>query len=139
MLVVTRNIVISGKELHFSAMRAQGAGGQNVNKVSTAVCLRFDIRNSTLPSRLKQRLLSSNDHRINQDGVILIKAQEHRSQLRNREAAMMRLRDIIRGAAESRKKRIATHPSRSSKMKRLESKTRHGRIKSLRSKSIDYE
>jgi ribosome-associated protein len=139
MLVITRNIIIPEKELQFSAMRAQGAGGQNVNKVSTAILLRFDISGSTLPPYLKQRLLNSNDHRINQEGIVLIKAQEHRSQQRNREAAMMRLQEIIRRAAETGKKRIATRPTRSSMMKRIAAKTRRGRIKSLRSKAFAHE
>lgn len=139
MLVITRNIVIPVKELQFSALRAQGAGGQNVNKVSTAILLRFDIHNSTLPPYLKQRLLHSNDQRINQEGVILIKAQEYRSQQRNREAAMMRLREIIRRASESRRRRIATRPTRGSVTKRLDTKTMRGRIKSLRSKISAHE
>ena len=139
MLVITRNIIIPEKELQFSAMRAQGAGGQNVNKVSTAILLRFDISSSTLPPYLKQRLLNSNDHRINQQGIVLIKAQEHRSQQRNREAAMMRLQEFIRRAAETRKKRITTRPTRSSMMKRIAAKTRRGRIKSLRSKAFAHE
>ena len=139
MLVITRNIVIPEKELQFSSMRAQGAGGQNVNKVSSAILLRFNIGNSTLPSCLKQRLLNSKDQRINQDGVILIKAQEYRSQQRNREAAMERLKEIIRKVAEHRKKRIATRPHRGSVTRRLESKTRHGRLKALRSKTSNYE
>jgi len=139
MLVITRNIIIPEKELQFSAMRAQGAGGQNVNKVSSAILLRFDISSSTLPPYLKQRLLNSNDHRINQEGIVLIKAQEHRSQQRNREAAMMRLQEIIRRAAETGKKRIATRPTRSSMMKRIAAKTRRGRIKSLRSKAFAHE
>lgn len=139
MLVVNRNIVIPGKELQFSAIRSQGAGGQNVNKVSTAVQLRFDIINSTLPPYIKQRLLDSKDRRISREGVILIKSQEHRSQKKNREAALVRLQDIIRGASRSRKRRIATRPTRESVRKRLEGKTRHGRIKSLRSKTIEHE
>ena len=139
MLVVTRNIVIPEKELQFSSMRAQGSGGQNVNKVSTAILLRFDISNSTLPSCLKQRLLNSKDQRINQDGIILIKAQEYRSQQRNREAAIKRLKEIIRKVAERRKKRIATRPDQGSVRRRLDSKARHGRLKALRSKTGDYE
>ena len=139
MLIVNRNIVIPGKELQFSAVRSQGAGGQNVNKVSTAVQLRFDIINSTLPPRIKQRLLESKDRRISRDGVILIKAQEYRSQKKNREAALMRLQDVIQEVTRSRKRRIATLPTQESVRKRLEGKARRGRIKILRSKTIEHE
>ena len=139
MLIVNRNIIIPGKELQFSAMRSQGAGGQNVNKVSTAVLLRFDIINSTLPPRIKQRLLDSKDRRISRDGVILIRAQEHRSQKKNKEAALMRLREIILGVTRSRKRRITTRPTQESVRKRLEVKARRSRIKTLRSKVSEHE
>lgn len=139
MLVINRKIVIPGKELQFSALRSQGAGGQNVNKVSTAVQLRFDILNSTLPPYIKRRLLDSKDRRISREGAILIKAQEHRSQKKNREAALMRLKGIIHEVSKSRKRRIATRPTRESIRQRLEGKTRRGRVKTLRSKSIEYE
>lgn len=139
MLVVNRNIVIPRKELQFSTLRSQGAGGQNVNKVSTAVQLRFDIINSTLPPYIKQRLLDSKDRRISREGVILIKAQEHRSQKKNKEAALARLQETICGASKSRKRRVATRPTQVSVRKRLEGKARRGRIKTLRSKTIEYE
>lgn len=134
-----RNITIPEKELQFSAMRSQGAGGQHVNKVSTAVHLRFDIGNSSLPPYLKHRLLNSHDQRITRDGVVHIRAQEYRSQQRNREAALRRLGEIIREAAELRKKRVATRPTRTAVVRRLEAKTRRGRLKNLRAKYIAEE
>ena len=139
MLVINKNIVIPGNELQFTALRSQGAGGQHVNKVATAVQLRFDIINSTLPPYVKQRLLDSKDRRISGEGVILIKAQEHRSQKKNREAALLRLQDIIRGVSKGRKRRIATRPTRESVRQRLAGKARRGKIKTLRSKRIEYE
>ncbi|VAX04320.1 Hypothetical protein YaeJ with similarity to translation release factor, partial [hydrothermal vent metagenome] len=113
---------------------AQGAGGQNVNKVSSAVHLRFDVARSSLPDFYKQRLLALHDHRLNSEGVIVIKAQSHRSQEKNRAEALQRLREMIISAGRVVKKRRPTKPTRGSQQKRLDSKTRHGRTKALRGK-----
>jgi ribosome-associated protein len=124
-------------EMAFTAVRAQGAGGQNVNKVSNAIHLRFDIRASSLPEAVKQRLLARSDHRITADGVVIIKAQEYRSLEMNREDAIARLHALVRSAAVVPKKRKPTRPTRASKERRLEGKTRRGRIKALRGKVAD--
>jgi ribosome-associated protein len=125
------------EQIELSAMRAQGSGGQNVNKTSTAIHLRFDIRASSLPDDLKLRLLQRSDQRITRDGVVVIKAQQHRSQEQNREAALERLRELIAAAALVPRKRRATKPTRSSQQRRLEGKTLRGRTKTLRSKIED--
>jgi ribosome-associated protein len=119
-------------EVRFEAVRAQGAGGQNVNKVSNAAMLRFDIHASSLPDALKARLLARSDQRIGSDGVVTIKAQEHRSLPMNRNAALERLRDLIDAAATIPRRRVATAPTRASKERRLQSKAHRGAIKAAR-------
>ncbi len=120
------------EELEFSAIRAQGAGGQNVNKVSNAIMLRFDVRASSLPEVLKARVLAQGDQRISREGVVVIKAQEHRSLPLNRDAAVQRLLELLEQAAHIPATRRATRPTRASVERRLQSKARMARVKSLR-------
>ena len=131
------DIIIPESEVEISAVRAQGAGGQNVNKVSNAIHLRFDIRASSLPDAIKERLLKLSDQRVTRTGVIVIKAQQHRSQEMNREEANARLHELAMSAAFVPKKRRPTKPTRSAKKKRVEGKVLRGKIKALRGKVID--
>lgn len=132
MLFISHSVSIPFEELQLTAMRSQGAGGQNVNKVSSAIHLKFDVKASSLPAFYKERLLALSDHRITKDGVIVIKSQEHRSQELNKEAALSRLVIMIKGATVVQKARRATKPSRNSQKKRMDKKTKHGQNKSLR-------
>ncbi len=132
MLYISPRVTIPETEIAIHAMRAQGAGGQHVNKVSTAVHVRFDIAASSLPAFYKEQLFKLKDHRISREGVLTIKAQQYRSQERNREDALTRLRTLIQSIAIPRKKRQATTPTTGSQQRRLESKTKRGRLKALR-------
>ncbi|MBD2858146.1 aminoacyl-tRNA hydrolase [Spongiibacter sp. KMU-158] len=131
-LIINSRLSLPEEEIQLSAIRAQGSGGQNVNKVSSAIHLRFDINNSSLPDFYKERLLETKDQRITKDGIIIIKAQQFRTQEKNREDALERLAELIRKAGVVQKTRYATKPSKSARTKRTDAKTHRGRIKSLR-------
>lgn len=133
-LKISSNLVIPLAEIEMQAVRSQGSGGQNVNKVSTAIHLRFDIKASSLPEPYKERLLQLKDSRITSEGVIIIKAQRFSSQVKNREDALNRFRELIKSVTVTVKSRTPTKPTRTSQIKRLESKTIQSRRKSLRGK-----
>ncbi len=137
MLPISKQVIIPKMEIDIQAIRSQGAGGQNVNKVSTAVHLRFDIQASSLPAFYKERLLKLSDQRITKEGVIVIKAQQHRSQEQNREEALNRLQMLIKSVAVPRKKRRPTKPTKGSQRRRMDRKAKRGRLKASRGK-VDY-
>jgi ribosome-associated protein len=133
-LRITSFVTIPLEEIEMHAIRSQGAGGQNVNKVATAIHLRFDIPASSLPQAYKEKLLNLGDRRITREGVVVLKAQRHRTQEKNRAEALQRLQDLVRTVTTVRRKRRATRPSLASRQKRLDSKTRRGRLKRMREK-----
>ena len=136
MVRITDTIGIPDEEIELRAVRAQGAGGQNVNKVATAIHLRFDLHSPSLPAAVRERLLRSGDSRITAEGVLVIKAQNHRTQERNRQEAIRRLQELVLAATRTPRKRIPTRPGRAAKERRLSEKKRRGEQKKLRSKEF---
>lgn len=136
---ISKTICIPDHEIELNAIRSQGPGGQNVNKVSTAIHLRFDIRSSSLPESCKIKLLRLQDHRITNDGVVIIKAQNHRNQEKNRTEALERLKNLVKKTLHVPKKRKTTKPSKTAKKKRVDAKTKHGQLKKLRNKRNLFE
>ena len=138
MLEINKELSISESEFSVTAVRSQGAGGQNVNKVATAIQLRFDIPRSSLPDDVKARLLNLSDRRVTKEGELVLKVQDYRSQERNYALAQERLASFIRRGTQIRKRRLATRPSKAAKKRRLEAKTRRGQIKATRGKVSDF-
>jgi ribosome-associated protein len=138
MLKISEQVIIPSSEIDISAVRSSGAGGQNVNKVATAIHLRFDILASSLPDSYKEKLLTLNDSRISTNGVISIKAQQFRTQHQNKEDALIRLKNLIKSVSIPKKKRFVTKPSKGVKRKRLDNKAKRSQLKASR-KKVDYD